>query len=165
MKIMDKNGRLFGKISVIDVAVLLVALCMAGALYMKTNTMTHTSTVTAMDTITYTFYCYGMPEYVEGQIQVGDKIYDSENTVAGSLGEIMDVQYFPGTQFAQFRDGTAGYVSAEGTVNILLTIQGSGIISDSGYQLNRVYPLGVNANRNFCTPYVMMSGTVRSIED
>ena len=32
MKLMDKNGRLFGKISVIDVVVVLVVLVMAAAL-------------------------------------------------------------------------------------------------------------------------------------
>ena len=39
MKLMDKNGRLFGKISVIDVVVVLVVLVMAAALYVKNNSI------------------------------------------------------------------------------------------------------------------------------
>jgi hypothetical protein len=46
MKIIDKNGRLFGLISIIDVIVIAVVAVMGVALYLKTNTMTHTITVT-----------------------------------------------------------------------------------------------------------------------
>ena len=44
MKIIDKNGRLFGKISVIDVLVILVVAVMAFALYVKNNSLSVTST-------------------------------------------------------------------------------------------------------------------------
>ena len=44
MKLMDKNGRLFGKISVIDVVVVLVVLVMAAALHVKNTSLSHTST-------------------------------------------------------------------------------------------------------------------------
>ena len=37
MKIIDRNGRLFGKISVIDVLVIAVVLVMAAALFFKNN--------------------------------------------------------------------------------------------------------------------------------
>ena len=43
MKLMDKNGRLFGKISVIDVVVVLVVLVMAAALHVKNTSLSHTS--------------------------------------------------------------------------------------------------------------------------
>ena len=37
MKIMDRNGRLFGKISIVDVVVILVVLVMGAAIYYKTH--------------------------------------------------------------------------------------------------------------------------------
>ena len=53
MKLMDKNGRLFGKISVIDVVVVLVVLVMAAALYVKNTSLSHTSTRVTNTPITY----------------------------------------------------------------------------------------------------------------
>ena len=164
MKIIDNNGRLFGKISVIDVVVLLIAVVLAAALYMKTNTMTHTSAAPTYDTITYTVICHGMPSFVENTIRVGDSIFDEDNLNVGSLGEIIDVQYLPGTEFVETEIGTVGYVPKEDSVNVLLTIQGKGMIEGNNYMLNRIYHLGVNANRNLCTPYVHLRGIVASIE-
>ena len=37
MTIMDRNGRLFGKISIIDVIVVLAVVVLAAALYVKTH--------------------------------------------------------------------------------------------------------------------------------
>ena len=53
MKIIDRNGRLFGKISVIDLIVVAVVIVMAFALYVKTNHNEITSTTTPDTPITY----------------------------------------------------------------------------------------------------------------
>ena len=164
MKIIDSNGRLFGKISIIAVVVLLLAVVLAAALYMKTHTMTHTSTETVSDTITFTYLCRNMPDFVEGSIRVGDKIFDVDNLAVGSLGEVIDVQYLPGTEYARSETGTSGFFPSEGRVNVLLTIRGQGLVTGDTYQINRIYPIGINANRNYCTPYVMLTGTIASVE-
>ena len=49
------------------------------------------------------------------------------------------------------------------TVDILLTIEGEGLINGKNYSLNRVYDLGVNSARNFCTHYARFTATVYSI--
>lgn len=164
MKIIDQNGRLFGKISVIDVVVLLVVLCMGAALYMKTNTMTHTSVEANSETITYEVIFHGMPTFVQEHLRVGDELFDDDNLKVGSLGKIIDIQYLPGTELIEFDDGTVAFAPKQDSVNVLIRVQGTGRIDGNTYQLNRVYPLGVNANRNFCTRYVHMRGIVSSIE-
>jgi len=163
MKIIDNNGRLFGKISIIDVVVLLLAVVLAAALYMKTHTMTHTSTETVYDTITFTYFCPGMPEFVKDGLRVGDKLFDADNLAVGSLGEIVDIQYLPGTEYKKSDAGIAGYFPADECVDVLVTVRGQGIITGDTYQINRIYPIGINANRNYCTPYVMLKGTVASV--
>ena len=52
MKIIDRNGRLFGKISVIDVLVIAVVLVMAAALYFKNN-QAHTGAAVTEQAITF----------------------------------------------------------------------------------------------------------------
>ena len=70
MKIMDKNGRLFGKISVIDVLVILVVAVMAFALYVKNNTLSVTSTSAPGTTITVTVLAENLDLHVADAISV-----------------------------------------------------------------------------------------------
>lgn len=163
MKIIDKNGRLFGLISIIDVIVIAVVAVMGVALYLKTNTMTHTSTATKNEIITYQVYAMATNDCVEGNIQVGDRIFDEDRPSGGCLGKVAAVEIFPGTELISFPDGTVEEVPSEGTINLLLTIEGEGLISDKSYSLNRIYDLGVNSARNFVTEYARFTGTVVSI--
>lgn len=163
MKIIDKNGRLFGLISIIDVIVIAVVAVMGVALYLKTNTMTHTSTATANETITYQVLARGVPAFAEDDVRVNDKFFDEDNINAGCLGKITAIEVLPGDEQVTFADGTAGMAPSEDTVNLLLTVEGSGLIDGKSYSLNRVYTLGVNSSRSFCTQYARFTGTVISI--
>ena len=163
MKIIDKNGRLFGKISVIDVMVILVVAVIGVALYLKTNTMTHTSTTTANETIHYQIYVRGVSDTVKDVLRLEDKLFDEDRGNSGCLGVIKDIEVLPGTEMISFNDGTVAIVPAEGTDDLLLTIEGEGLINGKNYSLNRVYDLGVNSARNFCTHYARFTATVYSI--
>ena len=163
MKIIDHNGRLFGKISVIDLLVIAVVIVMAAALYVKNNTLEHTSTSVSNVPITYQVLVSGVRTYVGDAVQVGDQMYDQDRSSGGALGTIQSVEVLPSGKLAEFKDGTVDTVPVEDGVNLLLTIQGEGILSSGRYLLNRVYDLGVNSSRNFYTPYVQFTGVVSSI--
>ncbi len=164
-KIIDREGRLFGKISVIDVVVLLVVVILAGALYVKTNHRSITS-MSAQDTpITYTFKVVGARNYVANAIQEGDVVYDqdTENT-GGSLGTIVKIERVPAERLVEFQDGVIlDNVPIEDSSNLILTIEGSGLVEGNKFLLNRIYPLGINANRNFCTTYAQFTGIVTDV--
>lgn len=162
MKIIDHNGRLFGKISIIDVLVVAVVIVMAAALSVK-GRQTQTSTSVTNEPITFQVQVQGVRTYVADAIQVGDLLYDPDYSTGGALGVITDIQVTPGTQLADFSDGTLETVPKEDCKDILLTVQGEGLISDGFYYLNRVYIVGVNASRNYYTKYVQFSGTVFDI--
>ena len=73
MKVIDNNGRLFGKISVIDVLAILVVLALGAALYVKSN-QPHTGVSVPTQTITYQVRVDGAPEYLQNSIHVGDAV-------------------------------------------------------------------------------------------
>ena len=144
-KIIDRNGRLFGFISVIDLLVIVVVAVMGFALYTKNTQMAITSTNTADQTITY-------------------QLFDPDRSSCGTLGTITDIQLMPGTKLAEFDDGTVAAATVEDGVDMLITVEGTGLVSESGrYTLNRVYELGVNSSRTFCTKYAEFIGTVTEI--
>lgn len=168
MKIIDRNGRLFGKISVIDVLVVLVVLVLAAALYFK-GQQTHTgNTVTEQD-ITFQIRVQGLNDYVAAAILEGDGLYDSVYASGGrALGEITHIQVErdPGLKLKpDLGDGTTGLIEADDTVDLLITVQGRGLVNGKNYSLNRVYDLGVNSSRNYCTKRASFVGTVAAILD
>ena len=156
MKLIDREGRLFGKISIIDVLVLAVVIVMAVALYVKTNHREITST--------YQILVSGVRGYVADAIREKDMLYDVDNSSGGALGEITDIQVMEGAKLAEYDDGTMEMTPVEDGVNLLLTVEGRGIISDGRYLVNRVYDLGVNSARNYHTPYAQFTGTVVAID-
>lgn len=164
MKLIDKDGRLFGRISVIDVLVLLVVLVMAVALF---TSQTRTGTEVNEQTITFQIRARGVDSRVANAILVGDSLYDQGYSSGGrGIGTITDIQVErdPGTRLAeQLTNGTLAYLEAEGTVDLLLTLEGKGTRSDRSCTLNRVYALGLNASRTYYTRCALFSGVVCEI--
>lgn len=107
-KIIDRNGRLFGFISVIDLLVIVVVAVMGFALYTKNTQMAITSTNTADQTITYQILASGIRTYVAEAVREGDQLFDPDRSSGGTLGTITDIQLMPGTKLAEFDDGHRG---------------------------------------------------------
>lgn len=169
MKIIDREGRLFGKISVIDLLVIAVVAVIAVAIYVK-NTATPTGSDGVKETaITFQIRAVGVESYVADAILVGDKIYDSNySSGGGPVGEITQVQVLsdPGTAlYENMQDGTAPKVEVEGTVDLLVTVKGSGVSDGRSYSINRVYALGINSSRTYRSNKAVFNGTVIEIID
>lgn len=164
MKILDRDGRLFGKISIIDVIVLLVVAVLAVAVFVKSQ-RTQTSTSITDTPVIYQMLLTNQPEYMHSAIQEGDQLYDQERSTGGSLGTITQVEVSDGTNLGALDDGTYAVLPAENRYNILITVEGAGLVSaDGGVALNRVYDLGVNSSRTFTTQYASFIGTVTDIQ-
>lgn len=165
MKIIDHNGRLFGKISVIDLLVIAVVVAMAAALHFKSN-QTHTGITVTEQPITFQVLVRGVRSYVADAIRVGDGLYDQSYSSGGSaLGKITEIQVVrePGTSQVALNDGTVALVDTADSVDLLITVQGNGLVSGKSYSINRVYDLAVNSARGYYTRTSQFTGTVASI--
>jgi len=166
MKILDRNGRLFGKISIIDVLVILVVAVLGAALFFKSN-QTHTGTTVTEQPIVFQIRVRGAENYVADAIKVGDGVYDKDYSSGGkAIGEIteIEVEREPGQKLADdLHDGTAALVEVEDSVDLLLTVKGWGLVTGKSYSINRVYALGVNSSRTYYTKQAQFVGTVANI--
>lgn len=166
MKILDRNGRLFGKISIIDVLVILVVAVLGAALFFKSN-QTHTGTTVTEQPIVFQIRVRGAENYVADAIKVGDGVYDKDYSSGGkAIGEIteIEVEREPGQKLADdLHDGTAALVEVEDSVDLLITVEGSGLVTGKSYSINRVYALGVNSSRTYYTKQAQFVGTVANI--
>jgi len=158
--IIDREGRLFGKISVIDLAVVLIAAVMVCALYVKNHRLDASSTAEEAKTkITFTTITANVPLHIVDALQVGDTLYDKDHASGGAIGEIKDIQILPAEAVGQTGDGAFITVGNDDARNVVLTVEGSGSISNGRYSFNRIYQLGINANRNFYTRYATLNST------
>lgn len=166
MKMIDREGRLFGKVSVIDLLVVGAVLVMALALYVK-NHQTPTSANSEERPITFQIRITGAETYLADAIRVGDSIYDvGYSSGDGPVGVIKGVEVVndPGVVMSDcLQDGTLVPVEVEDTVDLLVTVEGFGVIEDRTYSINRVYNLGLNASRTYRTNRAAFVGPVVSI--
>lgn len=162
-KIIDRSGRLFGKVSVIDLIVVLIVAIMAFALHIKSNEL-DASKITGSNTpITFTCLAENLPLQVVDAIQVGDKVYDKDRSSGGAIGEITEIEVLPASKVVDLKNGTYAALTNEDARNLLITIKGTGMVSNGRYSINRIYEIGVNASRNFCTPYALFMAGVTEI--
>ncbi len=164
-RIIDKNGRLLGKVSVIDLLVVLVVAFIAVALNLR-GSMQVTNTSSADTPITFTCLVECIPTNVAEAIQVGDSLYDVNNSSgSGPLGIIQQVERLPGpgSKTELLPSGRFTTLTNEDYCNLLLTVKGSGRVSNGHYVINRVYELGVNAARTYYTAYAEFNGTISQI--
>lgn len=167
MKLIDQNGRLFGKISIIDLLVIAAVAVIAAAVYVKNNATPTGSGTVKEQRITFQVRTVSMEDYVTDAIRVGDKIYDANySSGSGPVGEITQVQVLsdPGVALEEnMQDGTAPQIPVEGTVDLLITVEGSGVSDGRSYTINRVYEVGVNSSRTYRTNRATFNGVVVEI--
>jgi hypothetical protein len=162
MKIIDKDGRLFGKISVIDVLVILVVVILAVALNLKSE-LTPTSTTVPSTPIYFEVLTEAIPNYVADNIEVGDILFDKDQSTGGAIGVITAVERLPGTRSVNMTDGTMTLVDVEDFCIMRIEVESSGQIVSGKYNINRIYNLGVNASRNFYSKYALFKIFVTEI--
>jgi len=162
MKIIDHNGRLFGKISIVDVLVICVVLVMAVALVVRNAKSEDTITSNEKEYIPITckMWVRGVRNYVGDAIRVGDAVYEQGRETGGAIGVITDIEVQPGYTQAELHNGTIVNAPMEDSVNLVITVSCEGIMEDGHYKINEIYELGINASRPMCTKYVGFTATV-----
>ena len=171
MRFIDENGRLFGKVSVIDLLVVAVVLVMAVALGVKNARLgierEEPPEEKPEQTITFQIRVNALRNHVYQSLHVGDTVRDRDYASGSDpLGEITDIQVVsdPGTNLTSMPDGTVKMVEMEDTVDLLITVEGSGVVEDGReYSINNIYKVGVSSTRNYLTLLSQFTGVVANV--
>lgn len=162
-KFIDKNGRVFGVISAIDLLVILAVIVVCVGVYLKNNVLTATNASVDNVTISMTLEVRIVEEYIADAFVVGDPMYDRENPSGGPIGYITNIEYTEPRAIRELIDGTIDMVGSDRDINMLVTLEGKGSYQDGHYIFNRIYEMGMNAARTFQTKYSRVSGFVVDI--
>lgn len=160
-KLIDEKGRLFGKVSLIDIFVLLFALVMAFAVYLRFFSNETTSLRADSDTFTYTVKVEGVRQWTVDGFHEGDKMWDSDHDTY--IGTITSVRSEPSTGEYTLVDGTSKIATRGDRYDVYLTVEAEGLISNGRYYASRTYEVGANSGIYFYTKYCSVAATVWSM--
>jgi hypothetical protein len=146
--LVDDKGRLFKKINLIDLLVIIVVLAVGIFAINKFSEKKIITPFTKADRIVVTFYSEDLPSYAVSAMKVGDEVKDK--TTNSVFGKVTNVEQMPSVAFGVDENGIMVKSSKEGYASMLLTVEGDGIFSDNGayfgnidYYINRYLEIRV----------------------
>ena len=160
-KIIDEKGRLFGKISIIDVFVIILVLALGAAIYMRFFAKNETA-VTSEVEFTYQLKVESVRISTAENVRAGDKVFATDS--GAYMGTITDVEVTNAVVELPKSDGTFAASETDARRDVVMTVQGAGIISNGRYFADRNFEIAVNDKIDFCTKYCDFEGYVWSIE-
>ena len=161
MKLMDKNGRFFGKLHFLDLLVcLLVIGGVVGMALRFTNAETTKKDSDVIPAIgaTYLFEIQYADEHYLTAYKVGDQVYEDKVL----MGTVTEVRAEPTKEVQLKADGTTAIVERQLTHSLFLTIRTENMTVNAGYYIEHQEILN-GTGHTLATPFVSCAGYVREI--
>ena len=159
-KIIDENGRFFGKISFIDVVVLIAVAAVILTVILKPDVLVSTSGSTDTVPVEYVMIVKNIRQSVAKMFVEGDVMY-TEGGVA--IGKITGVRTAEAKVMSQLVDGTYVEAVIESKVDAFITVLADCSHSNGRYYANRTYELFINQNNKYQTKYTAFQATLTEI--
>jgi hypothetical protein len=159
MKFIDKQGRLFGRVSVIDLLVILVVVVLAAVLCLRKSALEHTSPTSS---IVYCLRLSGIRDEMVNCWQVGDQVFDEDSGIVIGVISAIDVQ--PCEASAPLADGTYVTSTVDGRKDMTLTLSAEGFVSNGRTYVDRTYEINVNSTRTLSTKYADFDCIITEIQ-
>ena len=159
--IIDKNGKIDGKVSIIDIfAVLIIIVAVLGVAlrYYSAPSRSARERVKMM----YVVEIDGIRKYTVDAMDKKGTVIDPKQKC--KIGEITEVSYKP-QKMEQFdADGNVVYAEVPNKYTLEVTIVSDGKESENGYYVGNDTVLSVGSTISLATKYANSSGKVKSIE-
>jgi len=160
--IIDKKGKLFGKISIIDICiVLIVVLCLAAAYMRLSGGM---SDITAQNvTIEYTYEVRNVRTFTVDALERGGSIY-KRSAGEDYMGEIIKVETSENKGFVSDVDGVYKTTSIPGRFDAVVTIQIPGKLMNSAIYTSTNQRVEAGSQVYMFTKWVSCGGDIKSVK-
>lgn len=159
----NKEGKLFGKISIIDIFVALILIVAAFGVYTRFFTVNETVQVQEHQ-IEYKMKISWVRDVTYEALLKKGLIMDKEKESV--IGEIVDVQAEEIFEEQKKSDGTLALVKVPERLNVIITVRGDGFMNDTGYFVGDADKrISVGSSFTIATKYAETSGTVVSVEE
>ncbi len=132
MRIIDNKGKIFGKISIIDIIIVLCVVFVA-IVFMLNSGGKVDLPVSVDSPIEYTtqIKAYNLNVTSVEPFQVGENVYSSSGEL---IGKIVNIDKQQGYTKEKLQDGSYKNILNPEYIDYFLTIEGSGTLTDKGYK-------------------------------
>ncbi|MBQ3053498.1 MAG: DUF4330 domain-containing protein [Clostridia bacterium] len=158
--IIDKEGRLFGKINIIDAVIILVIILSASILGVRF--LGGKSRETQYITKNYIAKVASIKPSSAEYIKEGDLFYDDEGSF---MGKVVQVNLTPAKEIETKADGQYVLLENPSRVDVYITIEGEGCYNNQDFYLDGKVSLLVGADRFLCSDKIEMDSTIYKILD
>ena len=158
---MDKNGRIGGKLSIIDLGVIILIIAAIAGLCVRFMSGT-TTAVTSDVRFRYVVKINSVREYTVEALKKGGITTDKKAET--ELGEITDVTVGDAKMQSTTADGKIEWSNLPDRYTCNVTIEADGRESEDGYILDDTTELSVGRTVDIVTKYVKTTGEIISVE-
>ncbi len=134
--LLDKKGKLFGKISIVDVLVILIIIAIGAGLYYKFGKSGTVTPFTPTQTVQMTLSLESVNDYVANNVKVGDVVQDRVQNIV--LGKVTDVKIGKDKSYFLNSNGLVIQGSKDGYNSLTVTFEGQGLYSSKGVTFSNI---------------------------
>lgn len=162
MKIIDKNGKLFGKISVIDIIIVLCVVFVASIFVLNSNGKVELP-VSVDSTVEYTttLKAYNLNQTLTKPFEIGDNVYSNSGEL---IGEIIDIDAKQGYTKEKLQDGSYVDLPSPEYIDYFITVKGTGTLTDKGYKAKGSFSIVPNDTIKIASKLFYGNVVVLSVE-
>lgn len=161
--LLDEKGRLFGKISIIDIGVLLLIVALLGGVYYKFFMVDKSNNAAKYDTFEYKILVEEVRQQSVDAIEIGANIYDVKTDAP--MGKIISKEVLPATEQLTKADGTMVIAEKPERFNVLVTIQVPGVETEYGFRANGRIDLNRESQQVMDTRMIMLETKIVDVKN
>ena len=156
-----KNGKILGKINIIDLLVIIAAVAAVLGIAIRVATFSSDSTT---GTVPFEFVVKveGVREYSVQGLQKGGKIYSEKEDAL--VGEITNFVVEPAKYDLVMLDGERKMIERPDRFSAYVTVKANGVMRNGRYCDAVETPIGAGAEYKLCSKYVSTNGEVVSVK-
>lgn len=156
-----KNGKIAGKINIIDLLVVIAVVVAVFGVVIRVATISDKSTAGKVP-FEYVVCVEGVREYSIQGLQKGGNIFsEKENAL---VGEIVNVSVEPAKYDLIMLDGERKLIERPDRFTAYVTVKANGVMRGGRYCDAVETPVGVGSEYKLCSKYVLTNGKVTSLK-
>lgn len=159
--ILDEKGKIGGKVSIVDLFVILLVIVVVLGIFMRFGSKI-TTAVKSSERFEFVVKVDNVRQYTIDALQKKGKITDKKSNL--DLGEIKDVKVIPTEFQSTTASGEIVVTDLPDRYTCLVTIEAKGKESEDGYIMDDTTELSVGRNIDLYSKYVKTSGDIMSVE-
>ena len=153
----DEKGRLFGKVNIVDLLIILIVLAVAAIRVY--HFFGPDSTVASTEHVRLALYCEESADYAVEQLVEGAEAWDSENNV--TLGTLTEWRVGDSKSYVTDANGEVIQLARDGYCSATLVVEGEGVVGSHGVTIGgTLYAVGQSMSVYFddCKLFLRVSG-------